>query len=291
MQYYIVRSSDYLEHHGILGMKWGVRRYQNPDGSLTPEGMEHYGRKMGKALSSGDFNKYNNIRTKVVEGISNEQREELSKKAIRGSRDGEYKSWYVKGNPILSPINARDAAIGQYVDERKTPEQLQKEKKEREEAIALQQKIKDADLLSPWNNMYDQKAIERSNKAAELGLKAFNKLGRDYGDGNPNDADTQWWFLFEDQTIGLATIADLVNRGKTKNEIKDLISTSSKVASVLSDRDMLPGVFELNENSSSRTGDELQPYIEEYIDACIDIANEEKLKHSSILNKKLSEIF
>ena len=28
----------YLAHHGIKGQKWGVRRYQNKDGSLTPEG-------------------------------------------------------------------------------------------------------------------------------------------------------------------------------------------------------------------------------------------------------------
>ena len=32
-----------LKHFGIKGMKWGVRRYQNPDGSLTPAGKARYG--------------------------------------------------------------------------------------------------------------------------------------------------------------------------------------------------------------------------------------------------------
>ena len=33
----------FLAHHGILGQKWGVRRFQNEDGTLTEEGKKRYG--------------------------------------------------------------------------------------------------------------------------------------------------------------------------------------------------------------------------------------------------------
>lgn len=35
--------NDYLKHHGIKGQKWGIRRYQNSDGTLTSEGKRRYG--------------------------------------------------------------------------------------------------------------------------------------------------------------------------------------------------------------------------------------------------------
>lgn len=38
--FYILPSKKDAQHHGILGMKWGVRRYQNKDGTLTAEGRQ-----------------------------------------------------------------------------------------------------------------------------------------------------------------------------------------------------------------------------------------------------------
>ena len=46
-------SDEELSHHGILGQKWGVRRYQNADGSLTSSGKRRYQNEDGSLNSEG----------------------------------------------------------------------------------------------------------------------------------------------------------------------------------------------------------------------------------------------
>lgn len=132
-------SRDYLVHHGILGQKWGVRRYQNPDGSLTEAGKKRY---------------------------------------RSGSKED------------LDAITNDLAGFSGYPSE------------------AIQRVGK-----------------ERTNAAANLGLKALAEQGRVNWkeDGEPFDAYDREWFIIEDQTIGLGTVADLINQGYSAKDVKTFI--------------------------------------------------------------------
>lgn len=57
-----------LAHHGILGQKWGVRRYQNADGSLTAAGRKRLEKKDAKWAHKN----YDKIAYKARKGISKE---------------------------------------------------------------------------------------------------------------------------------------------------------------------------------------------------------------------------
>ena len=95
--YYISRFliSDELYHHGIKGQKWGIRRYQNPDGTLTPLGRAVYrARKAYRTKSDVDdiIDSMNETdREKVLAGsdayLSVEQGEHVVKRVLQ--KDGD----------------------------------------------------------------------------------------------------------------------------------------------------------------------------------------------------------
>lgn len=63
-------SEYYLAHHGILGQKWGIRRYQNKDGSYTEAGKKRYNRGVYNQKEANEYANYLNKQGKYAHRYS-----------------------------------------------------------------------------------------------------------------------------------------------------------------------------------------------------------------------------
>lgn len=59
----------HIKHSGILGQKWGRRRYQNKDGSLTEEGRRRYSQYNGKLTSKDFARKDYQAKSDIISGV------------------------------------------------------------------------------------------------------------------------------------------------------------------------------------------------------------------------------
>lgn len=80
-----------LYHHGILGMKWGVRRYQNEDGSLTSAGKKRYGREYERT-SQKVMNKLNKNANRIYSKAYNKAADEANNGGIEAFNAQQEKS-------------------------------------------------------------------------------------------------------------------------------------------------------------------------------------------------------
>lgn len=72
-----------LEHHGIKGMRWGIRRYQNSDGSLTAAGKKHRGESSSESSSSSSSKTASSSKGKSSSSGTKKSVSEMSNEELR----------------------------------------------------------------------------------------------------------------------------------------------------------------------------------------------------------------
>lgn len=79
-----------LYHHGIKGQKWGVRRYENADGTLTPTGKKRYEKQQTKELNK-TYRRYGNVAGRYRRGMNKQLKKIESDKFNKYSEDKQAK--------------------------------------------------------------------------------------------------------------------------------------------------------------------------------------------------------
>lgn len=191
-------GTDALMHHGIKGQKWGQRRFQNPDGSLTPEGEARYGksvrklqkkvvnkvykenRKNGGGFVFGPFrtstgSNYDRVNSEYDNTISNDKKyKELSKKAY----DAEMKRL------LYERDHAYDKKTGELDDDKydaiwKSKEYLKLYNESKKATKAKEARVKEI------ANQYADKI--KDAKLDDMKITEYRDIAKKYIDGSFDD--------------------------------------------------------------------------------------------------------
>lgn len=162
-------DNNQLQHWGIKGMKWGVRRYQNEDGSLTAAGIKRYNRdadEKGYDRASGSGARY-----KVVGEGKKQRNERLNADAARYVREDmerEQRVFNESANLSRNLKTATDASIRNAKNDRPKMDLSNMTDKQ------MRDEINRALLERQYNDMF---APQKSTKGREYVSRTLETAG------------------------------------------------------------------------------------------------------------------
>ena len=160
-------EGQWLAHFGIKGQKWGVRRYQNPDGSLTEEGKKRYLNPDGTYNKEGHKQLYNILKkhpdTRFKYISSNE------KSILRSRLSNEQIKSLVSKTKALNKLDKKiDNTELAYFDKNGNPHRTAEGSK----------LLKEYDEM--WNEFRDEISGIAKNFCGEYGNKKYDTIDKTY---------------------------------------------------------------------------------------------------------------
>lgn len=237
---------DFLMHHGIKGQRWGNRRYQNNDGSLTALGRVHYGvgaakTGLGKAASSvgGVAKKAGGAVRKAVKPTDEELLQKYDKAQTKQARR-ELKS-------EINEMNGRKKKLKDMSDQ----EVINAINRYRNEAT-LKQLAKEANK-SPLRRAIDESARNAIAKAAGTTMqKVLENVGANVAnafDTKENKIHRQAQMVEDQKKI------DKANKGKSDSERLKEYSENSKASREAYESQLQEAALRGDETAKQRLSD------------------------------------
>lgn len=165
--------SMYLVHHGIKGQRWGIRRFQNPDGTLTEDGRK---RKFKRLMSMSG--------KKVYKTLKRDIRKERARQYGKGNR------WDPNLEIGQKSKKLREEYKRNFSAWQNSPEFKKWDRKGlRLDKLSFDEKISPDEYDKRWHELYNQRP---EKNFLDLGFAiSYGKNGREYADDYLNKGGKQ----------------------------------------------------------------------------------------------------